>query len=97
MPEVARALEETKGRDGLFYLDIWGVIRPVRPRSARIRRWRAHRDAPAFPGFSDLRLPLVMSYQGGDALTAELRIPLATLQSAVKLARPFIGAGGSGL
>jgi hypothetical protein len=45
----------------------------------------------ALPGMAQLRLPLVAHYRGGDALTAELRIPLSTLTNAANVVRPFIG------
>jgi hypothetical protein len=40
---------------------------------------------------SQLKLPLVMSYKGGQALDTEMRLPLSTLMNAANVARPFLG------
>jgi hypothetical protein len=47
----------------------------------------------AFPGLAQLRLPIVTSYHGGDSLVVEVRVPLATLQNAAGVLRPFVGMG----
>jgi hypothetical protein len=36
---------------------------------------------------------VVMAYRGGDTLTGELRVPLATLRNAAAALRPLVGAG----
>jgi hypothetical protein len=91
--ELAVALAESRGSDGLFYLDVWAAARPV------LSALRDPQVTPmlgmvsGMPGFARLKLPVVMSYRGGDALTGELRIPLATLRSAAAAVGPLVGAG----
>jgi hypothetical protein len=92
-PELAAALADSKGRDGVFYLDLWAAMRPM------VSAIRDQQVAPMIgmlsrmPGFAQLKLPVVASYRGGDTLTAELRVPLETLRSAAAVLRPLIGAG----
>jgi hypothetical protein len=91
-PEIAAALAETKGHDGLVYLDLWATIRPVALATAPSKAGFLGMTS-MMPGFSQLKLPVVMSHRGGDALTAELRVPLATLNNAATVLRPLVGAG----
>jgi hypothetical protein len=91
-PELAEALAATRGQDGLMYLDLWSLVKPTVALAAKPQEAQMFNMATAMPGFSQLRLPIVVSHQGGQALTAELRIPLSTLTNAANVARPFLGA-----
>jgi hypothetical protein len=92
--ELAAALTETRGADGLFYVDLWAAARPA------LNAFRDPRSAAmmgmvlGMPGLAQLRLPVLMSYRGGDSLTGELRIPLSTLRNAAGALRPLIGGAG---
>jgi hypothetical protein len=88
--DVGAALTEARGSDGLFYLDAWAAARPLF--TALSERGQASMLL-SLPGLGGLKLPVVASYRGGEALTGELRIPLATLQNAAAVLRPLIGAG----
>jgi hypothetical protein len=90
-PDVAGAMAETRGQDGFFFLDVWSFIKPAIGLAAPPREAQMIGMVLAMPGFSQLKLPVVASYRGGDALTAELRVPLATLANAANVARPFLG------
>jgi len=93
-PELLEADRQTRGADGFAYVDLWATLRPAMaamrmdPQQARMIGM-----ATMLPGFARLKLPIVMSYRGGEALTAELHVPFATLQSAAGVVRPFIGMG----
>jgi hypothetical protein len=93
-PALATALAAAKGADGFGYLDIWAMLRPTLGALAADAG-----QAPmlgmlnAMPGLATLKLPIVMSYRGGDALDAELRVPLSTLENAAAVVRPFLGGG----
>jgi hypothetical protein len=89
-PDLQAALAETAGSDGFLYLDLWSLVKPslavAAPQQAQMLNIVTN-----MPGFSTLKLPLVMSYKGGPALDAELRVPMSTLTNAANVARPFLG------
>jgi len=91
-PDLAAALAETRGHDGFLYLEMWSLVKPALS-LAPIGRSEAQAIGMvlALPGFSQLKLPVVMSYRGGPSLTADLWIPLGTLSNAASVARPFMG------
>jgi hypothetical protein len=91
-PELATALAETRGQDGLFYLDLWSFMKPAVGLAASPQEAQVIGMVTSMPGFAQLKLPIVMSYRGGEALTAEFRVPLSTLSNAATVARPFLGA-----
>jgi hypothetical protein len=95
-PEVAAAVAEARGADGFAYLDVWATVRPGVSAMRDAQAARMLGMLSALPGFAGLKLPLVMSYRGGDAFTAELRVPMATLNSAASVVRPLIGAAAPG-
>jgi len=90
LPDLQNALNETRGQDGFLYLDVWSLVKPslavAAPQQAQMLGLVTN-----MPGFSQLKLPVVMSYKGGPALDAELRLPLSTLTNAAAVARPFLG------
>jgi len=90
-PELATALAETRGQDGLFYLDLWSLMKPAIAVAASPQEAQMIGVVTNMPGFSQLKLPVVMSYKGGQALDSELRVPLSTLTNAANVARPFLG------
>ena len=75
------ALDETRGRDGLVYLDVLGVLGPITSTS-RGPEARLVQGLLAMPGMSTRKLPLWVSFFGGAALEVDLRVPLETLTSA---------------
>jgi hypothetical protein len=91
-PEVAAALADTRGSDGFFYLDLWAAVRPVMTAVRDPQAGAMMGMLSGMPGFATLKLPVVTSYRGGDALTGELRVPLDTLKSAAAVLRPLVGA-----
>lgn len=95
--ELATAVADTNGQDGFGYLDLMAVVRPMLamarsdPQAAQMLAM-----ASALPGFTELKIPLVMSYRGGEQLTAELRIPVTTISGVAGVLRPFLGMGLGG-
>src|SRR5205814_4425832 len=88
-PEVASALAEARGQDGFLCSDLWSLSKPAIAVVAKPQEAQMIGMVTNLPGFASLKLPMVMSYRGGRALTAELRIPLGTLSNAANVARPF--------
>ncbi|HEY0715598.1 MAG TPA: hypothetical protein VGF45_23150 [Polyangia bacterium] len=88
------ALSETTGKEGLLYFELWGFARPLLRAFVPGPERRFVEMAMALPGLDTLSLPLWVSVEGGDALTTELRVPLATLKNASTVLGLFGGAGG---
>lgn len=93
-PELAAALAETRGADGLVYVDLWATARPIIPLVVDPQQARLFGAATMLPGLDQLRLPLVISYRGGATLDGEMRVPMATLTSAASWLRPLLGMAG---
>ncbi len=96
-PELATAQRDTKGSEGVFYMDMMALARPVLAAAGTP-------DAQAqmfgmllsLPGLAQLKLPLVFSYEGGDDLKARFRVPLSTLSSAGSVMHLLGGMGTLG-
>jgi hypothetical protein len=89
--DLASALAETQGQDGLLYLDVWSLVKPAIAVAVSPAQAQMIGMMTSMPGFAGLRLPVVMSYRGGPSLNAEMSIPLRTLSNAANVARPFLG------
>jgi hypothetical protein len=87
------ALSETAGREGLFYLELWGVARPILRAVVNGPERRLLDMAMSLPGLDTMTLPVWVSVEGGNTLTTELRVPLATLKNASTVLGLFGGAG----
>ena len=90
--DLTAALAETRGRDGVFYIDLWAVARPALT-AADTQAARMIGMISALPGFGNLKLPAVMSYQGGQRFEAELRLPMSALANVAAVMRPLMGIG----
>ncbi|HEY0708517.1 MAG TPA: hypothetical protein VGG33_17045 [Polyangia bacterium] len=88
------ALSETAGREGLLYFELWGFARPILRAVITGPERRLLDMAMSLPGLDTLTLPLWVSVEGGDAMTTELRVPLATLKNASTVLGLFGGVGG---
>jgi hypothetical protein len=91
--ELAAALAESQGQDGFFYLDLWAAMRPAVAAAKDRQAASTMAMLSAMPGFAHLELPVLTTYRGGEALTGELRVPLATLERAAAAVRPLLGLG----
>jgi hypothetical protein len=89
--DLAAALADTRGQDGFFYVDLWSLVKPAIAAAASPQEAAMINMATSMPGFANLKLPMVMSYGGGQSLSAEWRVPLSTLSNAATVARPFLG------
>jgi hypothetical protein len=90
---LAAALEESRGRDGVLYVDVLGVIGPVMSAVAPGAGARMVNGLLSMPGVSGRKLPIWLSFAGGDALAVDLRLPLETLTTAAGL-MGFFGRDG---
>jgi hypothetical protein len=89
--DLAAVLEETRGQDGLLFLEMWSLVKPALGLTLTPQQAQMMGIVTNMPGFAQLRLPLVMSYRGGASLTAEMRLPMSALTNAANVARPFLG------
>ena len=90
---LATALEESRGRDGLVYVDVLGVIGPLMSALAPGGAARMVNNLLAMPGLAGRKLPVWLSFAGGAALAIDLRLPVSTLTTAAGL-MGFFGRDG---
>jgi hypothetical protein len=88
-------LDETRGKDGFGHVDLWGFVRPVLSATLSGAEAQIVGALLALPGFAQLRLPLFVSFSGGESFTVELRVPVVTLKNA-STALSIVGRGGAG-
>jgi hypothetical protein len=95
--DAAAALAETRGAEGLYYIDAAAALRPALSLAA------ARGDSPGMAGavmgmalslLGDTHLYTYVSYQGGDRVTFTWRMPMATFQSAARMFKVLTGAAG---
>ncbi|MDX2021739.1 MAG: hypothetical protein SF187_15980 [Deltaproteobacteria bacterium] len=97
-PDVQQVLNETKGKEGFVYLDLFQILRPMLANMAKSEPSLAQANAMlAFiPGADKLRVPMLFSYGGGQAFTGEWFIPLRAFQNVATIVRPLMGMGMGG-
>jgi hypothetical protein len=98
--DAATALAETKGAEGLYFMDAAAAVRPALSVAAA-RAGDSAGMASAVMGMAlsvlgDMHLGTFVSYQGGEAVTFTWRTPMATFQSIAKLYRALGGARADG-
>jgi hypothetical protein len=91
---LAEALTETRGRDGVFYVDLFGYTRVLLAAVLPPGQARMAQGMLALPGLAQLSLPVWTSYRGGQTLEAEVRVPVATLTNAAAALALFGGMTG---
>jgi hypothetical protein len=94
---LADALADSRGRDGVVYVDLLGYTRVLLGAFLRGGQARLGQGLLALPGLSQLSLPVWLHYRGGKTLEAELRIPRSTLTNASTAMGLFGGLPGAGL
>jgi hypothetical protein len=84
----ARAVDESAGADAFFFMDF----------APFVKMGTAAMGAGANPLFSNMNLPLWLSYRGGQSATLELRVPIELARGVAALAPMLMGAvmGGMG-
>lgn len=100
--EVATALAETKGDDGLYYVDLAAMFRPLAAMlaSGGMKSAGGGGANPAAMGsmagamLKDARLAMWGSYKGGESLTMGWRVPMSTFESIAVIVRGAMGMGG---
>lgn len=95
--ELAAAVADTRGDDGLFYADLAAMLRPGLAMAAQ-NPAAAGGAAPMLGAVNMMlgsaRLATWGSTRGGDTLAITWRVPLSTFESIATLARGFMGMGG---
>ncbi len=89
---LGAALEDSRGKDGLVYVDVLGVVGPVMSASSPGAA-RMVKGFLSMPGLAGRKLPVWLSFGGGDALAVDLRLPLQSLTTAAGL-MGFFGRDG---
>lgn len=100
--ELRRILDETAGAEGFTHLDLLSAVRlgvavaaATEPSAAQLTGMLS-----LVPGLDRHRVPLIMSYRGGEHLHAELRIPGRAIEALGALIGPLramgLGLGGPG-
>jgi hypothetical protein len=84
-PAVQAALEESRGRDGLVFVDGLALLGPLL--SASGAGSGMVQGLLSMPGLAGRQLPIWLSFGGGAALALELRLPLESLTTAAGLLR----------
>jgi hypothetical protein len=93
--DLAAALAETRGADGLYFVDAAAALRPALSVAAA-----SSGDRPGFTSavlgmvltfIGQTHLTTYLSYQGGGALTITWRTPMGTFESAARLFRTVTG------
>ena len=94
-PPLAEALAESRGRDGMAYVDLLGYARVLLGALLGGGQARLGQGLLAMPGLAQLTLPVWLNYRGGKALNAQMRIPRSTLTNAAAAMALFGGMGGA--
>jgi hypothetical protein len=93
--DLAAAFADTKGEDGLYYMDLAAVLKPAMAMAG---------PNPSGPGamlgmagamLADAHMTTWGSYRGGESLTVTWRIPMATFESVGTIVRGMMGAGAA--
>lgn len=92
-PAVQAALAATEGSEAFGYFDVLGFVRPFIRSGAKVdpAMGQANAMMGMLPGLATMSLPVLFSYKGGEAMTAQLALPMATLTNVAELARPLMG------
>jgi hypothetical protein len=83
----ARAVGESAEADALFFMDFAPLV----------KMGSAAMGAGASPLFSNMNLPLWLSYRGGQSATLELRVPIELAQGVAAFAPILMGAVMAGM
>ena len=81
-PAMRAALDETRGKDGLVFIELLGLLRPAVSSLVRGPEGRMLQGLLSMPGLADKKMPCWIGYAGGSALAIDLRLPLETLSNA---------------
>lgn len=93
--ELADALASTAGADGFGFVDLWSLATPIV--QASLGGPERAVVLGILPALGTLKLPVVVSNGGGEAMTAELRLPGLTLSSVTSALRLFGGGNLGGV
>lgn len=95
--DLGAALAETRGHDGLGYLDLGAFVAPVMAAFGGAGAGFLPAGLGGSPGGKPRPMPLFVSWRGGDAFVAELRVPVTSIATGGALAKSSMAgiAGGS--
>ena len=97
--EIRAALDETKGRDGFYFMDLAAILRPGIAAGMSARQGSAAGPAAGAMGMivgllQNARLVMWGSHQGGDDLAVNWHVPMSTFNTIGALLTTARGGGG---
>lgn len=93
-PLVAAALTATKGDEAMASVDVIAFLLHVLGKAKDAPGGQAVALAGALPGVADMRAPFVFALRGGQSMSLDFRIPLASLEAIAGVVRGMMGGAG---
>jgi hypothetical protein len=78
------ALDESGRGDGFFFVDGWGLVRPLVTAFLGGAQGRLAQGLLSMPGLAQMTLPVWGGHRSGNNLEVELRLPVVTLANAAR-------------
>ena len=93
-PLVVATLASTKGMEGVASVDVVAILLRLLGKAKELPASQMATMAGTLPGVSDMNAPFVFDLHTGDALTADFRIPLGSLDNIGKVVQGVLGGAG---
>jgi hypothetical protein len=93
-PLVAAALTSTKGDEAMASVDVISFLLHVLGKAKDAPGGQAVALAGALPGVADMKAPFVFALRGGQSMSFDFRIPLASLEAMAAVVRGMMGGAG---
>ncbi len=89
--DLAAAFADTKGEDGLYYMDLAAMLKPAMAMAGKSPTGPGAMLGMAGAMLADAHLATWGSYRGGESLAITWRIPMATFDSVGAIVRGMMG------
>lgn len=93
-PLVAATLAGSKNMEGVASADVVAILLKLFGKAKDLPGAQIATMAAALPGVAEMRAPFVFGLQTGASLTADFRIPLASLDNIGKVVQSILGSAG---
>lgn len=91
-PLIAATLAGSKGMEGVASVDVVAILLKLFGKAKDLPGAQVATMAATLPGMAELRAPFVFGLQTGSMLTADFRIPLASLDNIGRVVQSVLGA-----
>lgn len=95
-PIASAALAGTQGAEAMALVDVVGMIVRLASKVKGLMENPLAVMATSLPGVADMQAPFVFDLRTGEAMSAELRIPLASLDRVSRVVRGLLGGPAGG-